>query len=90
MTDQQKPKPSRSKAAAIAVGDVVEHRASRTGRAEVREVLFVEGKPRHGGWRWRVRLRFPLRSADDHGPAGRLVEQFVDADRVRLVEQGLF
>lgn len=76
---------------ALQVGDVVAHRSSQTGRAEIREVLFVKGTAKHGGWRWRVRVAYPLKSADDHGPAGRLVEQYVDADRVRLVEQkGLF
>lgn len=81
----------KGEAPALAVGDVVEHRWSTTGRAEIREVLFVNGNPKHGGARWRVRLRFPLRSADDDGPAGRMVEQFVDADRVRVVAQpGLF
>lgn len=79
------------RAPALAVGDVVEHRWSMTGRAEIREVLFVDAHPKHGGPRWRVRLAFPLRSEDEHGPAGRMVEQFVDADRVRPVaERGLF
>lgn len=76
---------------ALQVGDVVAHRSSQTGRAEIREVLFVKGTAKHGGWRWRVRVLYPAKERCEHGRAGRLVEQFVDADRVRRVEQkGLF
>lgn len=80
----------RPPAPAFVEGDVVRYRSSMSGRAEVREVLFVNGTAKHGGARWRVRLAYPVKGAND-GPAGRVVEQFVDAARLERVQQeGLF
>jgi len=78
----------RPPAPAIAVGDVVEHRSSVTGRGEVVDVRWVESKPKYGGSRWRVWVRFPQNRQSEVGGVGRVVVQGVDADRVRLVAQG--
>ena len=73
---------------ALNVGDVILHRGSVTGRAEIREVLFVDGRAKFGGPRWRVLVLFPQTRSSEIGPRGSLVVQHVDAATVRRVGQG--
>ena len=69
----------------LPLGTLIHHRGSLTGQAEVVELLFVDGKPKHGGPRWRVLVRFPQNRASEIGPKGRIVVQHVDVASVRVV-----
>ncbi len=73
----------------LMAGDVIACRGSVTGHATVREVFYVDAKPKHGGPRWRARVGYPQKRDSEIGPRGSRVEQCVDVAGAKVVRRAL-